>query len=394
MAKFLWACWDGGGNLRPSLGIARALRERGHSIVFAGRADMIGRVRADGFPTRELTQAYALIDRYAPFQQVRIFGYLSSPAVGDELATIVVEEAPDALVIDAMFSAALDVAPRTGLPCCVMLHTFLRRMLPAWRGNMQMQSEIRERAGFPPLASLDALWGDRDLVHVNTLSVFDGNPPDPWRNVRHGAPILAQEQRAIVPELPWQAPLPLVLVSFSTVEVQRSPMMLQRAIDALSVLPVHVVVTTGGIVDPRELTAPANAIILPFASHEALMPGAALVLTHGGHGTAMRSLRHGVPMVLTPALAGDQPFVCAAVDEWGAGRVLPREPEIADIRAAVQAVLAEPAYRANARRQSARLAETDGAMTAANALEVLSSGPGAISRQAPKLRDPLVASAS
>ena len=25
MAEFLWACWDGGGNLTPSLGIARAL---------------------------------------------------------------------------------------------------------------------------------------------------------------------------------------------------------------------------------------------------------------------------------------------------------------------------------------------------------------------------------
>lgn len=39
---------------------------------------MIGRVDAAGFATRELTQAYTLIDRYEPHQQVCIFGYLSS----------------------------------------------------------------------------------------------------------------------------------------------------------------------------------------------------------------------------------------------------------------------------------------------------------------------------
>lgn len=37
MAKFMWASWDGGGNLAPSLGIARALSERGHSVEFLGR---------------------------------------------------------------------------------------------------------------------------------------------------------------------------------------------------------------------------------------------------------------------------------------------------------------------------------------------------------------------
>jgi UDP:flavonoid glycosyltransferase YjiC (YdhE family) len=77
MARFLWACWDGGGNLNPSLGIARALSERGHEVVFAGRAEMVGRIRAAGFATRELTQAYTLIDRYASDVQTPVFGYLS-----------------------------------------------------------------------------------------------------------------------------------------------------------------------------------------------------------------------------------------------------------------------------------------------------------------------------
>jgi hypothetical protein len=340
---------------------------------------MVGRVRADGFPARELTQAYALIDRYEPFQQVSVFGYTSSPAVGEELVSASVSERPDVLVIDGMFSAALDVAPAIDAPSAVMVHTFLRRMLPAWTGNLRMQSDIRVRAGFPPLAGIDALWGGRDMVHVNTLESFDVGCDGPWPNVRHGAPVLAEELRAEPPALLWSIadPTPLVLLSFSTVEVQRSPAMLQRALDALAALPVHVVATTGAVVDPAELALPANAVALSFASHDALMPRAALVLTHGGHGTAMRSLRHGVPMVLTPALAGDQPFVCAAVEEWCAGRALPRDAATGEIRAAAEAVLSDPSYRQAATRLAGQLAGPDGAMAAADALEGLLARRGA-----------------
>ncbi len=101
------------------------------------------------------------------------------------------------------------------------------------------------------------------------------------------------------------------------------------------------------------------------------MRRAALVLTHGGHGTAMRSLRRGLPMVLSPALAGDQPFVCAAVEEWGAGRALPRDATTEDIRAAVLAVLDDPGYRNCAVGVAAKLAGFDGADAAASALEAL-----------------------
>jgi len=58
---------------------------------------------------------------------------------------------PDVVVIDAMFSAALHVAPRFARPTAVMLHTFFNRLVEMWRGNFVMQSESRKRAGFPGL---------------------------------------------------------------------------------------------------------------------------------------------------------------------------------------------------------------------------------------------------
>jgi UDP:flavonoid glycosyltransferase YjiC (YdhE family) len=94
-----------------------------------------------------------------------------------------------------------------------------------------------------------------------------------------------------------------VLLSFSTVPEQRNIVSLQTAIDALADLPIHVVGTTGGIVDPAELTAAPNAYLVPFADHEALMSRASLVVGHGGHGTTMRALRRGLPIVGIPAKA-------------------------------------------------------------------------------------------
>jgi len=79
-------------------------------------------------------------------------------------------------------------------------------------------------------------------------------------HVVHGAPVLRWNHGS-TRALPWESsdPTPLVLLSFSTVAEQRSPEMLQRALDALATLPVHVVATTGAIVEPTELAIPANA---------------------------------------------------------------------------------------------------------------------------------------
>jgi UDP:flavonoid glycosyltransferase YjiC (YdhE family) len=334
---------------------------------------MLGRAQAAGFAARELTQAYTLFDRLNFHPQARVFGYLSSPAVGEELLAIAGEDAPDAVVIDGMFSAALDVAPRLGVPSAVMVHTFVRRMFAAWRSNLQMQSDGRVRGGFPPLPPIEELWGARHLLHANTLAAFDDAPEAPPSNLVHGAPVLEQEPRAVPPALPWAEddPTPIVLLSFSTVLEQRSREKLQRALDALAPLPVHVVATTGGIVEPSELAAPANAAVLRFASHETLMRRASFVVAHGGHGTTMRSLRHALPLVCIPAGAGDQPFVGAAVQEWGAGRALAGDAGLEDIRSAAEAILKDDRYRAAAARCAAQLAGADGAAAAAAALERL-----------------------
>jgi MGT family glycosyltransferase len=374
MARILWLNWSGGGNLPPSLGIARTLTERGHTVAFAGRPEMVPRVKTAGFRPIEITDAYAQVDRYPQGHfMTRAACYLTSPAVEAQLQSIVAAEAPDLVAIDAMFPTALAHASEFGCPAVVFVHTFVFRQLDMWRRFFGIFDGMRQQAGFAGLPALDELWRPRERIISTSLAAFDATPLPGWDMVRHVGPVLENEKFALPTVLPWPAHdgTPLVMVSFSTGFEQRNVEKLQCTLDALADLAVHVVVTTGGIVAPNELATPANAVVLDYAAHDPIIARAALVVTHGGHGTAMRTLRHGVPMVIIPGLAGDQPYVAAAVEEWGAGRALAGDAAIGTIRAAAREVLATASFRNNAQRLSRSLAGVDGAANAADEIESL-----------------------
>jgi UDP:flavonoid glycosyltransferase YjiC (YdhE family) len=102
------------------------------------------------------------------------------------------------------------------------------------------------------------------------------------------------------------------------------------------------------------------------------MRRASVVLTHGGHGTFMRALKHGLPMVIVPGLGGDQPINAAAAEAWGVGRSLPRgDADPASIAAAVQQVLGAESYRQRAQAIARDLAAADGARDGAAEIEAL-----------------------
>ena len=362
MARILWLNWSGGGNLPPSLGIARGLAARGHDITFAGRPEMLPRVVAAGFRGIELSRAYEQVARYPahPFL-TRMSCYLTSPAIEEQVRAVVAAQAPDLVLVDAMFPAALAQVPGFPCPTALMLHTFIYRQLDMWQRMLATLDGMRTQAGFPSLPSQEELWHCPGRIVVTSFAELDAPPAPGWDHVRHVGPVLEDEAVAVPAMLPWAAEdaTPLVLVSFSTGFEQRNVGKLQRSLDALAALPVHVVATTGGIVEPHELTVPDNAIVLRYAAHDPILARAALTVTHGGHGTAMRALRAAVPMVVIPGVAGDQPYVAAAVQEWRAGIAVPAAADQAAIREAAAAILADPAYRRRARFLSKTFAGRD-----------------------------------
>ena len=65
-----------------------------------------GRVEAVGLAASELVHAYTDLDRYSFHPLDTVFGFTSSPTVGEELVELVAEENPDVAVIDAMSSTS------------------------------------------------------------------------------------------------------------------------------------------------------------------------------------------------------------------------------------------------------------------------------------------------
>ncbi|KQR17343.1 glycosyltransferase [Cellulomonas sp. Leaf334] len=378
MATFVWACFDGGGNVPPSIGIGRELVRRGHDVRFAGRPEMAPRVQSAGMRAHVLPSSYRHADQFGWHPRGRLFSYLTSPAVGQDVLDLRRDLRADVLVVDAMFGAALDVTPDSDVPTAVMLHTFLHRTVDGWEVLMGGQAEARERSGLGTMPDLRTLWGRPDVLHVNSLAELDSAPSSPWPTAGHGAPVLEPDARARVVRTDRRDDRPLVLVSFSTAVAQSSVGKLQSTLDALADLPVRGVATIGAV-DPDRLRVPASVLAVPFADHGELLRDADLVVTHGGHGTAMRALSHGVPLVCLTGRAADQegvaaldqPRVAAFVEERGAGLSLPADAPVGQVRDAIRRVLADRAYRDAAEVVAVPLRATDGATLAADRLEGL-----------------------
>jgi MGT family glycosyltransferase len=145
---------------------------------------------------------------------------------------------------------------------------------------------------------------------------------------------------------------PLVLVAGSST-FQRQTDLLRRAAEALGRLPVRGVVTTGRAIDPCEVPAPDHVRVVRAAPHRAVLAEASVMVTHAGHGSVLKSLAAGVPLVCLP-MGRDQKDNTVRVLRLGAGvRLSPNAPP-ERIAAAVAQVLGDPAYG----RAAGRFADT------------------------------------
>jgi len=164
---------------------------------------------------------------------------------------------------------------------------------------------------------------------------------------------------------------PVVLVGMSSTFMDHGAV-LQAATDALGELPVRGLVTTGPAIPPDAIRAPANVTLVERAPHSAVLRHARAVVTHAGHGTVLKALAAGVPVVAIP-LGRDQLDNAARVAHHGAGlRLKPNAAQEA-IAAAVRRVIEEPSFAQNARRLADAIAVETAEDRAALELEALAA---------------------
>lgn len=115
---------------------------------------------------------------------------------------------------------------------------------------------------------------------------------------------------------------PTVYVTFGTVFNVHSGDLFHRVLDGLSDLPINIIVTVGSQIDPAELDArPENVRIERFIDQWALLPRCDLVVSHGGSGTVLGALTHGLPTPLLP-MGADQPLNAQRCEALGVALAL------------------------------------------------------------------------
>lgn len=432
MSSFLIALAAGGGNVPPTMSVTRALLDRGHDVRVLADPVLEPDVRAAGARFVPWTTAPHRLDHDPESDLARdweartpmgsmarsIEGYMCGPAMAyaDDVRAELEREPADAAAGEMLTFGTMIGARGAGVPCAILSATWLSLRhwgeppfglgLPPASGAI---GRVRERAawaiserlwdrgrpavnaaraahGLAPVRHIEAQMADVDRVIVlSTMALaYPGFAPPPHVHVtgaRLEDPAWATEPVALP-----AGEAPLVLVGLTTT-FQDHASATQRIADALGTLPVRGLITTGPALDPASVAAPPNVAVVPAAPHAELLPRAAAMITHAGHGTLVKALAAGVPFVAMP-FGRDQNELAARAARIGAAvtvRSGARPPRIA---AAVRRVLEEPAHREAAGRAARTIASELREDRAADVLEELAAEgrpeparPGPIARR-------------
>jgi MGT family glycosyltransferase len=400
--RYLIPMWEGGGNIPPELGVARRLIARGHNVhVLADPTIKLaaeaagcsfspwrrGPHRSSLDPSEDLIKDWETKNPLVMLRRGRD-RFIAGPAAdfAADTSETIDEFQPDAVVPDAFLFGSIIAAQGASLPVALLVpniwimpsrgtppigpgfapaKTVLGRTRDAamlaivnrlFRAGLPPVNAARAEHGLAPLPSFyeQALVAERILVL--TSPTFDYAAASVPANVRYVGPILDDPEWA----QPWISPWdeadkrPLVLVGFSSTYQNQGPL-LRQVVEALATLPVRAVVTVGQMIEAKEVISTDNVVVVGSAPHRQILAEASVAVSHCGHGTTMKCLAAGVPMVCIP-MGRDQNDTAARVVYHGAGIRLSPSVSAAKIRKAVQLVLGDDRFRSNASRMSSAIA--------------------------------------
>ncbi|MDH6136146.1 UDP:flavonoid glycosyltransferase YjiC (YdhE family) [Kitasatospora sp. MAA4] len=376
--RILFTFIGGSGHFRPLIPVARAAQAAGHTVAVAGAGGRGPEIAAAGFTAfatsepriRQEAADPRTVEAPDPEAEVRQLaeGFARRGARRQAAAVLELAQAwkPDVLVRDEVDFGTAIAAESLGLPCATVLVLaaggFLRKEVVA-----EPLHELRSAYGLPPDPELAML--DRHLV----LSPF----PPSFRDPRFPLPAHTFSFRPTA-AVPADTTPRTPTVYFTLGTANTTTDLFSRVLAGLQELPVKVVVTVGEKVDPAELgPLPEHVRVEQFVPQELLLPQCDLVVSHGGSGTLMGALAHGLPSVLFP-LGADQPYNARRCVELGTARVLdPMTATSEEVRTTVSAVLADGAYRRAAERVREEINALPGAEQTIPLLEGLhESTPG------------------
>jgi MGT family glycosyltransferase len=389
--NFLFVTLEGGGNTPPVLGLARRLSTRGHNVRVLTEPCLENAVSDQGLEFIAFERHFTRKDRkedlfkdsnVSPFSDPSMDNIVFGPAktVVEETLRAIQQAPTDILIVDCLLPPALIAAEMKKIPAVILFHfpeympgpnrppgmlgllpgkNFLGRTrdrILTWLFHRMLNkylpllNDVRKTYNLEKLENTAGLVERTDLRIIQTLRRFDFPIEPAPQNVRYTGPVLDDPDWAGPWINPWPEDdkRPLVVISLSsTFQNQRKA--IQSAIDALKGLDVRGLVTLGMAIENENFEIPQNVVVLKSAPHSQVFPLADLVITHAGHGTIMRALANGLPLICLP-MGRDQNDNAAKVEYHGCGIKLNPGSDAQKIRKAICKLLETPEYRQNAAR--------------------------------------------
>ncbi len=394
--RIVVAAFGDPGHAFPAIALARELHRRGNEVLIETWEEWEDAVRAEGlnftaaqeymvFPPpgpdtpQGQTVAHAaralaeLMEGFEPDLMVSdiltLAPTLAAEVAGVRHATLVPHVYPVQAPGQPVYSLGFWPA-RTGIG---------RRMwgatTPLIEGGLRQGRDemnvTRERLGLPALERFHGGISE-SLTLVGTYPQLEY--PREWPAGTHVTGPLFFELAADPVEVP-EGDEPFVVIAPSTAQDPECELV-RTALAALADEPVRVLATVNRREPSEPIAVPDNAVLTDWLPYSQVMPEADLVISHGGHGTVVRALHSGAPVLCCPAV-GDMGENGARVSWAGAGLSLPRRLlSERGVRLAARRVLGDGSYRAKAREIAEWSAANDGAERASELVEEASSGAG------------------
>jgi len=366
--RALFSSIDGFGHLFPLLPLARALRRAGHSVAFMAPRPASAMLAPEGFT---LLPAGPSIDDVVAATANRHPEILGLPPERAIESTVPIFAD---VRVELTLSEALAVVHAWRPDVIISEHSdFVGPLVAALAGTR------RATLGFGPGHAADvlALASDRVARHYRAHGLrpprhgglYEGlyldTCPAALQAPRFPRPVNSRPLRPephttvdrgwSLPEFAERADRPLVLLTMGT--VFNDAAVLSTALDGLAQLDINVLATVGPDGDPDAISVdPARVRIERFAPLGLVLDQCDLVVAHGGAGTTLATLAHGIPLVMIPQGA-DQFINTARVVKAGAGLpVTPARFTSDALRDAATLVLRHSSYAASARRIAAQIA--------------------------------------
>ena len=365
--RALVVTWGPGGNLPPLLAAARLLVDRGHDVAVLASAATRSAAERAGMAVVGFRRSTGP-DVRVPFEDQA--DHMMATSAGMEIArdtSDVLEELhPDLIVADCMLPAALAAAEAAATPAASLVHFLYgaarETMLRAgggWTTDLRTLAHTRRALGLAPLESGLAAWERPDLVLVTApgwLDVDTGAPPHVVHAGPLGVDVAPARERS------------RVLLTFSTTVMAGQEALIERVGVAVAELDRHPTLTLGPAIGRDAIRVPDAVEVRTFGDHDRMLPECALVVCHGGLGTVLRALAHGVPQLILP-LGRDQAFNAGRVETLGAGIALPLDASPQRIRSALDTLLSGASFRTAAGDAARRIAADRPERAAGRALD-------------------------